>query len=97
MCAPGLAYNTANTAFGELRSTGKLTLIQDLELRRVPGYTSEISVPAIVPVLVRAKESRAVRENLNFLIANTDASLDLFHGHHQKSSELLERDSWSVN
>lgn len=138
-------FTPANTTYGELRSTGTLTLIQDLELRKilaeyyqslnnanyvwqapnyyrrsirslipasmqrilwtdchelaeegsrqsfVPDCSPEISVQEIVPVLARVKESSALQENLNFLIANTDASLDLFRAHHQKTSELLER------
>jgi hypothetical protein len=55
-----------------------------------------IPAPQITPVLARVKASRAVHENLNFLVANTDVSLDLFRAHHQKTSELLERLSQSI-
>jgi hypothetical protein len=37
-----------------------------------------------------------VHENLNFLVANTDVSLDLFRAHQQKTSELLARLSRSI-
>jgi hypothetical protein len=56
----------------------------------------DIPLPAIVPVLARAKESREIQENLNFLVANTDVSLDLFRAHHRKTSELLERVTLSL-
>jgi hypothetical protein len=143
-------FTPANTTFSELKSTGTLTLIRDLELRKilaeyyqslnnanyvwqapnyyrrsirslipasmqrslwnachelaeegsrqsfVPDCSPDIALEAIVSVLVRAKASRELQENLNFLIANTDVSLDLFRAHHQKTSELLERLSQSI-
>jgi hypothetical protein len=55
-----------------------------------------IAVPEIVRVLERIKASSEVHENLNFLVANTDVSLDLFRAHQQKTSELLARLSRSI-
>ena len=143
-------FTPANTTFDELKSTGTLTLLRDLELRStlamyyqslnsanyvwqapnyyrrssrslipasmqrilwnechklveegslqsfVPDCTPNISVQDIIPVIERVQDSRALHENLNFLMANTDASLALFHAHHGKTYELLKQLSRSI-
>jgi hypothetical protein len=57
--------------------------------RFIPECTPDLSTSEVTAILDKIQRSPAVEGDLNFLVANTDVSLDLFQEHLDKAHELI--------